>query len=237
MARNILVVEDEQKLNKLISDYLAQEGYKVTSVFTGKDARRILDNQEIHLIILDWMLPDERGLDICKDVRSNQGTPIIMLTAKSDEFDKVMGLEMGADDYMTKPFSLRELAARIKVVLRRYANYSNENSAEEEIIKHGELMVDLNKHSVYIDGKQVKLTPTEFKLLAHLIQKPGRVYSRLQLLETLGEAYEGYERSLDTHMSNLRKKIEKNPNKPKYIITVYGIGYKMEENADENPQD
>ncbi|WP_028307834.1 response regulator transcription factor [Desulfitibacter alkalitolerans] len=237
MARNILVVEDEQKLNKLISDYLAQEGYNVTSVFTGKDARRVLENQEVHLIILDWMLPDESGLDICREVRSDQGTPIIMLTAKSDEFDKVMGLEMGADDYMTKPFSLRELAARVKVVLRRYANHSTENSTEDEIIRHGDILVDLNKHSVYIDGNQVKLTPTEFKLLAHLIQKPGRVYSRLQLLETLGEAYEGYERSLDTHMSNLRKKIEKNPNKPKYIITVYGIGYKMEENADENPKD
>ncbi|KUO49531.1 MAG: hypothetical protein APF76_03210 [Desulfitibacter sp. BRH_c19] len=230
MARHILVVEDEKKLNKLVSDYLIQEGYKVTSVYNGKGARHVLDNQPINLILLDWMLPDESGLDICRDVRSQSGVPIIMLTAKCDEFDKVMGLEMGADDYMTKPFSFRELAARIKVVLRRYGNLI----VDDELIKHGGLAVDLNKHSVMVDGRQVKLTPTEFKLLAHLVQKPGRVYSRLQLLETVGEAYEGYERSLDTHMSNLRKKIEKNPNKPGYIITVYGIGYKMGENISED---
>ncbi len=233
MARHILVVEDEKKLNKLISDYLIQEGYKVTCVYNGKDARSVLENELIDLIILDWMLPDESGLDICRDVRNQKGVPIIMLTAKSDEFDKVMGLEMGADDYMTKPFSFRELAARVKVVLRRY----NTAFLEDEIIKHGVIAVDMNKHLVFVDQKQVKLTPTEFKLLAHLIQKPGRVYSRLQLLETFGEAHEGYERSLDTHMSNLRRKIEKNPNKPNYIITVYGIGYKMEENVNENTKD
>lgn len=230
MTKHILVVEDEKKLNKLISDYLIQEGYKVTSVYNGKDARHVVESHAIDLIILDWMLPDESGLDICKDMRNQKNTPIIMLTAKSDEYDKIIGLEMGADDYITKPFSFRELAARVKVVLRRYFTVA----VDDELIKHGDLTVDLNKHSVFVEDKPIKLTPSEFKLLAHLIQKPGRVYSRLQLLETFGEAYEGYERSLDTHMSNLRRKIESNPNNPQYIITVYGIGYKMEENINEN---
>lgn len=230
MSKHILIVEDEKKLNNLIRDYLNQEGYTTISAYTGKEARRILDNEVIDLIVLDWMLPDESGLDICRDIRSQKDIPIIMLTAKSDEVDKIIGLEMGADDYITKPFSFRELATRIKVVLRRYGN----PVAEEEIITHGNITVDLEKLSVTVNKKPVKLTPTEFKLLAHLIQKPGRVYSRLQFLEALGETYEGYERSLDTHMSNLRKKIEENPNKPKYIITVYGIGYKMEENISED---
>ncbi|MEW6622007.1 MAG: response regulator transcription factor [Bacillota bacterium] len=230
MKRHVLIVEDEQKLNKLIKDYLSQEGYEVSSAFNGSDARMLLAGRRPDLIVMDWMLPDGSGLDLCKEVRLKEDIPIIMLTARSDEFDRVLGLEMGADDYITKPFSFRELAARIKVVLRRYGTMPS----DEEIIRHGSLVVDLHKHAVLVDGKSVKLTPTEFKLLSHLIQKPGRVYSRLQLLEAVGEAYEGYERSLDTHISNLRRKIEKNPNQPKLVVTVYGTGYKMEENPDEN---
>ncbi len=227
--KRILVVEDEKKLNNLINEYLTQDGYEVNSAFSGREAQLALKNNPPDLVLMDWMLPDESGLEICKKMREEMNTPVIMLTAKSDEFDKVLGLEIGADDYITKPFSFRELSARIKVVLRR----TGKSIEPEEIIKHGSLNVDLGKHTVFIKDKQIKLTPTEFKLLSHLIQKPGRVYSRLQLLEIVGEAYEGYERSLDTHVSNLRKKIEKNPNNPKFIITVYGIGYKMEEHTDE----
>jgi two-component system OmpR family response regulator len=229
MKRHLLVVEDEKKLNSLICEYLRQEGYQVSTAFNLKEANNLL-KYLTDLIILDLMLPDGNGLDFCKEIKKQKDIPVIILTAKNDEFDKVLGLELGADDYITKPFSFRELAARIKAVLRRYKT-PVEN---EEIINHGRVTVDLNKHLVFVEDKKIILTPTEFKILSHLMQKPGRVYTRLQLLEAIGEDYEGYERSLDTHISNLRKKVEKNPNKPEFIVTVYGIGYKVEENLGEN---
>jgi len=180
---------------------------------------------EPDLVLLDWMLPGMSGLEICRQVRQKSNIPIIMLTARTEEVDKLLGLELGADDYVTKPFSLRELTARIRVVLRR-TEPDDENKTET--IKVGGLEINLNRHEVWSEGKSISLTPTEFKILTLLLSNPGRVYSRLQLLDAaLGFAYEGYERSIDTHVSNLRKKIEPDPVNPRYILTVYGTGYRF----------
>jgi len=175
--------------------------------------------------VLDWMMPGVNGLDVCKSIRQLGNTPVIMLTAKTEEVDKLLGLELGADDYITKPFSLRELVARIKAVLRRTLAGI---PARDEIIKIKEMEVDMEGREVRVKNKKIDLTPTEFKILNVLAGSPGRVYSRLQLLDAaFGFAYEGYERSIDTHVSNLRKKIEPDPANPEYILTVYGAGYRF----------
>lgn len=229
--RKILVVDDEPKLLNMVSDYLKSEGYKVVQAHLGKAAldEALSPRADIDLIVLDLMLPDMSGLDVCRAIRNKSNVPIIMLTAKAEEVDKLIGLEMGADDYITKPFSLRELGARIRAVLRRTEG-SGARQTPSETVTVGDLVVDNAKHQVYVAGQPVSLTPTEFKILSILASYPGRVYSRLQLVDAvLGESYEGYERSIDTHVSNIRRKIEKDPGEPKYIKTVYGVGYKLED--------
>ncbi|ASS74304.1 DNA-binding response regulator [Tumebacillus algifaecis] len=234
MAGTILVVDDEATLRGIVRNYMEQEGFTVLESSDGAEALAVLRQREVDLVLLDWMMPGMSGLDTCRKVREFSEVPIIFLTAKTDEFDKLLGLELGADDYITKPFSLRELVARVRVVLRRLQK-ANQGGAptqekQKEQLVRGPLLVDLGKHAVWLDGAAVTLTPTEFNLLVTLASAPGRVYSRLQLLESaLGEEYAGYERSIDTHISNLRKKIERDPGQPKLILTVFGVGYKFGE--------
>lgn len=226
MKKKILVVDDEEKIREMVKNYLEKEGFEVVQAMDGPEALELVHRESPSLIVLDWMLPGLSGLEVCRRVREKGGIPVIMLTAKSEELDKLLGLELGADDYITKPFSLRELAVRIKVVLRRAEPGGEAKNAD--ILKAGNLEIDFNKHEVWSEGKNISLTPTEFKILSVLAGTPGRVYSRLQLLDAaLGFAYEGYERSIDTHISNLRKKIEQDPANPRYILTVYGTGYRF----------
>lgn len=223
--KKILVVEDEDKIREMVGNYLANEGYAVIEAADGNTATQIFSKEQPDLVVLDWMLPGMSGLEVCKWVRQVSDTPVIMLTAKTEEVDKLLGLELGADDYITKPFSLRELAARIKVVLRRSVP---KDAARDEKIQIREIEIDLDRRESRVRGKMVDLTPTEFKILSVLASNPGRVYSRLQLLDiAFGYTYEGYERSIDTHISNLRKKIETDPANPEYVITVYGTGYRL----------
>ncbi|MDI3481648.1 MAG: hypothetical protein PWQ97_1303 [Tepidanaerobacteraceae bacterium] len=227
----ILVVDDEVKILNLIKNYLENEGFEVITADNGKKAMEFLSAEKPDLVVLDIMMPEISGYDICRKICASSETPVIMLTAKSEEVDKILGLELGADDYITKPFSLRELAARIRVVLRRLKKQGSQQDAgqdKEDILEYLGLKLDLRKKTAYLDGRPLSLTPTEFKILAMLMANPGVVFSRLQILEeVLGEYYEGYERSLDTHMSNLRKKLEDDPANPRYIKTVYGMGYKI----------
>ena len=225
MSKKILIVDDEVKIREMVKSYLENEGFEIMQASDGSDALESINKNKPSLIVLDWMLPGMSGLEICRQVREKSNVPIIMLTAKTEEVDKLLGLELGADDYITKPFSLRELAARIKAVLRRAEPDENKNS---DVVRVGGLEINLNRHEVWSEGKSVSLTPTEFKILSMLSSNPGRVYSRLQLLDAaLGFTYEGYERSIDTHISNLRKKIEPDPANPRYILTVYGTGYRF----------
>lgn len=227
MTKKILVVDDEIKIREMVKNYLEKEGFDVVQAADGLEALEVLEIEKPDLMVLDWLLPGKSGLEICRQVRDESNIPIIMLTAKTEEVDKLLGLELGADDYITKPFSLRELTARIRAVLRR--TEPGDNKKMELIhIKFDELEINLERHEVYLQGKSVSLTPTEFKILSILSSNPGRVYSRLQLLDAaLGFSYEGYERSIDTHISNLRKKIEPDSANPRYILTVYGTGYRF----------
>ncbi|NLS44554.1 MAG: response regulator transcription factor [Firmicutes bacterium] len=221
----ILVVEDESTLGNLVKNYLEAQGYKVSWVKDGISAIHRFQEINPDLIILDLMLPGRSGFEVCKGLRKDSNVPIIMLTAKADEIDRILGLELGADDYVTKPFSLRELAARVGAVLRRAGK---ETKDRRNVLRIGDIIIDVEGHQVTVEGKKVALTPTEFSILLFLAEKPGRVAGRLQLVAaSLGDAYIGYERSIDTHISNLRKKIEKDPKNPTRIQTVYGIGYKL----------
>lgn len=224
MNKKIMIVDDEPKLCQMIQTYLEKEGYATVTAGNGSEALNLLRQSKPDLLLLDWMLPDKSGLDVLREIRTTSRLPVIMLTAKAEEVDKLLGLEIGADDYITKPFSLRELTARVKALLRR--------SGFEEVkqsLDIGVMRINLEEHSVFIDGSAVELTPTEFSLLAFLAQNSGRVYTRLQLLEyALQDGYEGYERSLDTHISNLRKKIQMDRSDVPQIKTVHGVGYKLE---------
>ncbi|MFD2169687.1 response regulator [Tumebacillus lipolyticus] len=227
----ILAVDDEETLQRIVKNYLEQEGFTVLTASDGSGALKLVEQVEVDLVLLDWMMPGLNGLEVCRRMREFTDVPVIFLTAKTDELDKLLGLELGADDYITKPFSMRELAARIRVVLRRMkrgnAAATAAGSGQEQLVR-GRLTIELAKHAVLLDGKALTLTPTEFKLLVTLASAPGRVYSRLQLLEiALGEEYAGYERSIDTHISNLRKKIEQDVSQPQMILTVFGVGYKF----------
>lgn len=228
LVKRVLVVDDEHNLREMISSYLQNEGYETVEAANGDSAVQTVKNDQIDLVLLDIMMPEMDGYEALKEIRSIQKKlPVIMLTAKTDEIDKIVGLEMGADDYITKPFSLRELSARIKAVLRRATNEDSDVD-EDEILEHGEIMINLSTYEVFVSGKRINLTPTEFKILAMLAQKPGRVYSRLQLMNAaFGETYANYERSIDTHVSNLRRKVENDPHNPTYIHTMYGIGYRF----------
>jgi len=224
----IILVDDEPEILTLVRDYLTREGYSVVSALNGLEGMELIEREKPDLVLLDWMLPGISGLEMCKRLREISTIPIIMLTAKSEEIDRVLGLEFGADDYIVKPFSLRELAARIKTVLRRSAGVSQETTSS--VIIRGEISLDVSSHRVLKRGQEIFLTPTEFNILHLLATRPGTVYSRLQLLrQAMGEEYLYYERSIDTHVSNLRKKIEDNPSEPKYVETVFGVGYRFGE--------
>jgi DNA-binding response OmpR family regulator len=220
----ILVVDDEPKVIEVIKPFLEGEGFKVYTAMTGKAAIEMVEVHHPDLVLLDWMLPEMSGLDVCRELRQTRDVAIIMLTAKTDEFDRVMGLEMGADDYITKPFSLRELLARIKSVLRRV----QPQTEKRDVLRRGELVIDEEKFRVWKQDQEIALTPAEFQLLVTLARRPGVVYSRLQLLQaTMGDAYLNYERTIDSHISHLRKKIESDPSNPQYIQTVHGVGYRF----------
>ena len=224
----LVVIEDETKIAQMIKEYLEKEGAHVYLARDGSSGLQQVKEKTPHLIILDLMLPDMNGLDVCRRLRQESDIPIIMLTAKSQETDRVVGLEVGADDYITKPFSLAELAARIRAVLRRAQVQEARQKDQEKILVRGPFQLDIESHQLKKEEKEILLTPTEFNILALMARSPGRVFSRLQLLEAcLGEAFSGYERSIDTHISNLRKKIEVNSTNPEHIITVFGLGYKF----------
>lgn len=224
MSDTILVVEDEVKIARLLRDYMENAGLRVLVAHRGDEGLALARTERPDLIVLDLMLPGIDGLELCRALRRDSQVPIIMLTARAEEADKLIGLELGADDYVTKPFSPRELVARVRAVLRR----ARGGEVEPEVLRHGDLQMDLARHEVTVGGRPVELTPTEFALLAALLRHPGRVFSRLQLLDlTQGAAYEGYERTIDAHVKNLRQKIEPDPKSPRYIQTVYGVGYKL----------
>ncbi len=227
MSRTILVVDDDKKTVDLIRLYLEREKYRVLVAYDGQQALALARQKYPSLIILDWMLPRVDGLDVCRILRVDSNVPIIMLTAKAAEEDTLLGLDLGADDYLTKPFSPRELVARVRVVLRRATSQQTEDQLPDEL-STGPFMVDFRSHEVRLHGQLVNLTPTEFKLLETLVREPGRVFSRLELVKRVfGLDYEGFERTVDVHIMNLRKKIEAHPNEPAYLQTVYGVGYKF----------
>ena len=222
--KRILVVEDDREIAVLVRDYLVKAGFQVDLAYSGLQALDAYQRTKPALLILDLMLPEIDGLDIARRVRKDSETPIIILTARSSEADRVSGLELGADDYIAKPFSPRELVARVRAVLRR----AEGGTKPPVLIQVGHVTIDLDQHTVSVSGQQVDLTPTEFDILSFLAQHPGRVYSRLQLLEKVqGSTYESFERTIDAHIKNLRHKIESDPKTPKYIVTVHGVGYKF----------
>ncbi|MBZ2175550.1 response regulator transcription factor [Schnuerera sp. xch1] len=224
---NILVVEDERNILKVIKAYLEKEGYTIFTAEDGEKALEIFNNEEIHLIILDLMLPKLSGEKVCTTIRSKSNIPIIMLTAKVEEDNKIEGLSIGADDYVTKPFSPRELVSRVKALIRRSYN-SSSPLAEKLVFNNGNLEIDINKMIVKKKKRNVELTSNEFKVLTALLTKPGQVFSREQLIEmAFGYEYEGFDRTIDTHIKNIRQKIEDDAKNPTYIITVYGVGYKF----------
>jgi len=221
----ILIVEDERKIADVVQAYLEKEKCWVVTAFDGLEAMAIINKSHLDLIILDIMLPEIDGIEILKKVKEKSDTPVIMLTAKSEEVDKIVGLELGADDYVSKPFSPRELVARVKAVLRRRQS----TEEDEKTIKQGKIEINLDRHEVIVRGESTHLTATEFNILKALARKPGRVFSRLQLAEIAqGYTFEGYERTIDAHIKNIRHKIEKDPSKPQHIKTVFGVGYKFE---------
>ena len=224
MAQTILIVDDERRLVSLVQSYLTQDGFRVVTANNGREALAVARKEKPDLIILDIMMPEMNGYDFMRQHRNERSTPIILLTARVDDEEKVVGLELGADDYMTKPFRPRELMARVHAVLRRTEN----QLPVVQILKVMDITLDRDQRMVQIGDRLVELTPSEFDLLAALMAAPGRVYSRLDLLDVLqGVRYEGYERTVDTHVKNLRAKIEPDPRSPCYIETVYGIGYRF----------
>jgi len=224
MAKKILVVDDKQELRTLLKSYLTQEGFDVFTANDGQEALFVARREKPNLIILDIMMPEMGGYEFMRAYNREADTPVVILTAKLDENDKVLGLELGADDYVTKPFSPRELTARVRAVMRR----AEKQASTPEILRFGPIELDWAGRTTVVSGQGVELTPSEFSLLATLLGTPGRVFSRLELLDRLqGTAYEGYERTIDVHIRNLRAKVEPDPANPRYIETVYGAGYRF----------
>jgi two-component system OmpR family response regulator len=222
MADKILVIDDERKIVDMITKFLKAEGFQVLSAYDGLAGMEIVQSEPVDLVVLDVMLPGLDGFEVLQRIRSTKDIPVIMLTARTEEIDKLLGLGMGADDYITKPFSLKELVFRIRAVLRRYQKQDASNS-----IVHKDVTINPDTREVMVSGEKIDLTRAEFALLMALLSRPGKVFTREELLSAaFGEAYEGYERSIDTHIWNLRRKIEKDPSNPVYILTVFGIGYK-----------
>jgi two-component system alkaline phosphatase synthesis response regulator PhoP len=224
-GKRVLVVDDDEKTVELVKLYLNRDGYRVLTAYDGIEALRLAREGHPDLIVLDLMLPGIDGLEVCRTLRAESDVPIIMLTARTTDQDKLTGLELGADDYVTKPFSPRELAARVRAVLRRLPG---ERGPDE--IRSGEITINFIKHEASIDDKPLGLTEVEFKLLGVLAKEPGRVFSRAELInKALGYDFEGFDRTIDVHILNLRRKLEPDPSHPRYIKTVYGAGYKFSE--------
>jgi len=220
-GKRVLIVDDDQKTVELVKLYLKRDGYRVLTAYDGIEALRQAREGHPDLIVLDLMLPGVDGLEVCRTLREESDVPIIMLTARTTEQDKLTGLDLGADDYVTKPFSPKELAARVRALLRRLPGGRGPSE-----IKNGRLTVDFGKHQAFFDGSSLNLTPTEFKLLGILAREPGRVFSRAEIIDkALGYDFEGFDRTIDVHILNLRRKLEADPDRPKYIKTVYGVGY------------
>ena len=223
-TRTILVVDDEPRIVELARDYLEHAGFRVIAADDGQHALDVARRDPPDLVVLDLGLPGLDGLDVTKALRAEGSIPIVMVTARDDELDKLLGLELGADDYLTKPFSPRELVARVKAVLRR----ADRPVDASDVIRVGELTLDVPRMRTDVAGRSVDLTPTEFTLLATLARQPGRIFTRSQLLDELrGVAFESYERAIDSHVKNLRRKIEPDPRRPRYVLTVYGVGYRL----------
>ena len=224
MSKTIMIVDDEKRLVSLVESYLIQQGYRVVSANNGVEALPVARKEKPDLIILDIMMPEMDGYEFMREHRKEADTPIILLTARVEDDERVIGLELGADDYVTKPFRPRELVARIKAVLRR----TGKSEPKAQPLQVAEVSLDRDMRVVTVAGSSVDLTPSEFDLLAALLSSPGRVYSRLDLLDIIqGVRYEGYERTIDTHIKNLRAKIEPEPRSPRYIETIYGVGYRF----------
>lgn len=221
--KKVLVVDDEMKITRLLRDYLQQAGFAVVTASDGPGALAVARSEQPDMIVLDLGLPGMDGLDVTRTLRSGSDVPIIIVTARSEESDRIVGLELGADDYLVKPFSPKELVARVRAVLRR-VDASVETS---ELVRTGDLEIDTVKRRVSMSGQLVDLTATEYELLLHFALAPGRVFTRAQLLDALhGVAFESYERAIDAHVKNLRRKIEPDVRKPQYLLTVYGVGYR-----------
>jgi two-component system, OmpR family, alkaline phosphatase synthesis response regulator PhoP len=224
MSKTILVVDDKKELRVMVKSYLEQEGFRVATASDGQEALYAARHEKPDLIILDLMMPQMGGYDFLRAHRREADTPIIILTARLEEGDKVLGLELGADDFVTKPFSMRELTARVRAVLRRVGR----EQADAEVLRAADITLDRARRLVTVDGHPVDLTPSEFDLLVAFLVAPGRAYTRAELLDRLqGDAYDGYERTIDVHIRNLRLKIESDPSKPRYVETVYGVGYRF----------
>jgi len=227
MTHTILIADDEPKVLDFMEPFLREEGFAVLTARTGREALRLARSMRPSLVVLDWMMPEMSGIEVCRELRRTERVGIIMVTAKAEETDKIVGLEVGADDYLTKPFSLRELAARIRSVLRRIEGPGMRDGSEDTM-ERGDLAISEAMCRVSKRGVDVPLTPTEFKLLLTLAARPGIVYSRLQLLQSaFPDDFLNDERTVDAHISHLRKKLEDDPSKPVYIQTVYGFGYRF----------
>jgi DNA-binding response OmpR family regulator len=224
MSKTILVVDDKKELRVMVKTYLEEEGFRVVMAKDGQEALYVARHEKPDLILLDLMMPQMGGYDFLHAHRREADTPIIILTAKLEEGDKVLGLELGADDFVTKPFSMRELTARVRAVLRRVGR----EQADPEVLRAADITLDRTRRLVTAADRAVDLTPSEFDLLAAFLAAPGRAYTRAELLDRLqGDAYDGYERTIDVHIRNLRTKIEPDPSKPRYVETVYGVGYRF----------
>ncbi len=222
--KRVLVVEDEIKIARLVRDYLRQAGFEVLEAADGTAALTLARSEKPDMIVLDLGLPGMDGFDVTRALRATSSVPIIMLTARSEETDRIVGLELGADDYVTKPFSPKELVARIRAVLRR----ADATVGGGEMIRVGSVEIDIPKRRVTLEGREIELTATEFDLLLVLARQPGRIYTRAQLLDAVhGVSFESYERSVDAHIKNLRRKLEADPKRPELVVTVYGVGYKF----------
>ena len=226
MASRILIVEDDPNTIKLVSLYLGKDGHKVMSAQDGLEGLRLAREARPDLIVLDLMLPKLDGAELCRTLREESSVPVIMLTARVEEQDRLAGLELGADDFVTKPFSPRELAARVRAVLRRTEREAGHGGPPQ--LQHGAIVLNQATHSVHVGPNAIDLTPTEFRLLAMFMREPGRVFTREQIIdEVFGYDFDGFDRTVDAHVTNLRRKIETEPKKPRYIQTTYGVGYRF----------
>jgi two-component system response regulator RegX3 len=227
VGERILIIDDERSVHDVARAYLERESYEVMSAIGGRDGLALSRALRPSLVVLDLMLPDLSGEDVCTELRRDSDVPIVMLTARSSEDDRINGLEIGADDYLVKPFSPRELVARVRALLRR-AGGAGEANEPVLSLDHGRLCLDPDRHQAIVDGRRVELTPSEFKLLLTLARTPGRVFSRFELINRVqGHDYDGYERTIDAHVKNLRRKVEPDPHAPRWLQTVHGVGYRL----------